>query len=367
MKKKVGLIFIILFLFIDYFILINCIFNKNQYNQIELRESCHLKFPKFKKINDGSYQTELEQALSDQFFMSDYLKILKNKTFTFININTIKLLNINIKNKYIKLSSDGLNKFNNKLVSNPIFPKDVQFIDKEIDKINNLKLKNNVNIFLYYVPIGQDISFENNERFNYKNELEKRWKLDSGNISFLEIKNFNEYNEYFYNSDYHWNYKGSYKGYTDIANMMKLNNILEPAGEECYKNIKLSGYYNRKIGNLNYFKEKVCIYKFSNKMANIKNDFDNKNEVNYEMIYGFNKKIKKFNNKNIHSNKNLLIYSDSFSNAIDNLLATHFDNTYSIDGRYYDKFDMDDFIKKQKITDIVFLIDRFYFVDKKGW
>lgn len=57
------------------------------------------------------------------------------------------------------------------------------------------------------------------------------------------------------------------------------------------------------------------------------------------------------------TNRNLLIIGSSFRNALDPLLASHYEQTYCIDLRYYTTFSLSDFLATNDIDDILIIGD----------
>jgi hypothetical protein len=55
------------------------------------------------------------------------------------------------------------------------------------------------------------------------------------------------------------------------------------------------------------------------------------------------------------SNRNLLILGSSFRNAMDPLLASHYQNTYCVDLRYYINFSLSDFLAAFDVDDILII------------
>ena len=88
----------------------------------------------------------------------------------------------------------------------------------------------------------------------------------------------------------------------------------------------------------------------------------------YAGFYGsdYGEVIYDFHNKK----DNLLIFSNSYSNPINELIASSFNKTYIIDLRAYEldlgkTFDIDSYIKENKIDKILFLGDYNFYTDTK--
>jgi hypothetical protein len=57
------------------------------------------------------------------------------------------------------------------------------------------------------------------------------------------------------------------------------------------------------------------------------------------------------------SDRNLLIIGSSFRNALDPLIASHYNKTYCIDLRYDTDFDLSDFLSEHEVDDILIVGD----------
>ena len=86
----------------------------------------------------------------------------------------------------------------------------------------------------------------------------------------------------------------------------------------------------------------------------------------YAEFYGYDFGEVVFDYKN--NNDNLLILSNSFSNPINTLLASHFNKTYVIDPRYYklegSKFNYRNYIEKHKIDKVLIMGNITFFNDE---
>lgn len=141
---------------------------------------------------------------------------------------------------------------------------------------------------------------------------------------------------------------GSYNGYLDIVNLLNLNNIIVPKKTICFNN-QFIGSKSSTLGSTMIYNEKLCGYIFdlpshsiyvNNKLVNqykksIK-DIQNSAIVKYADFYGYDYGLLEFNFNNPERD-NLLIIGISFDNPIDELLASHFNKTYKVDLRNYEK------------------------------
>lgn len=90
----------------------------------------------------------------------------------------------------------------------------------------------------------------------------------------------------------------------------------------------------------------------------------------YGDYYGLDDGIIKFTNDDNPDGKNILIISNSYSNAVNKMIASDFHNTYVIDLRNYknelgEEFYIDDFLKENKIDKVLYIGNYYFFTNKK--
>ena len=71
--------------------------------------------------------------------------------------------------------------------------------------------------------------------------------------------------------------------------------------------------------------------------------------ISYGDLWGDNYGEIIVKNKGKNNGKKLLVYGTSFSNPIKLLLASEYETTYIIDGRYYKDKHLDEYINEQKV------------------
>lgn len=352
--------------------------NSNVHNEAENRTSYKIEKPSFDKIISREYQDDLEIAIGDQMLKYNYFKKFYSRLSGFANLKTISLFKMNANKKYINLKNIQL--IGNSLVYGfQDYDGFVSTAKNDVEQINKIIENTKANIYLYFVKTDTNFNFEKNEPINPEEYLKENLKLNNERIKTLNFNSYEEYKEYFYSIDHHWNHIGSYKGYLEMADMMNLDNKLEPEEEVCFNNAKSQGSKISKIGNYNFFKEVFCKYEF--KLPEYEIYIDKKlyqygtateelkqmSDISYANIYGGDYGEILFINKNINSDRSLLIYSNSFSNAVNKLLASHYKTTYVIDGRHYKKVNLVDYIKENNIDDVLIIGNSMLFWDDIDW
>lgn len=331
---------------------------------------------------DGSYQSKLETALSDQFIGGE---TIKTQTKNFLNIFDYNYIPKSVcKNNYVRLSA-GYYNFNcgDSLV--------IKYIDLEEKNVQNIKdrinvynkLNDYVDTYYYFLSTSNIFNFETNEYTVDILKILKENLKGKYHISSLEFKNYDDYANYFYKTDHHWNHKGSYEAYKDIISLMRPNDkLLIPVEEVVFDDIIFYGSMAR-ISQIFDYKETFKVYKFYFPTMDILNNrsgytygremyylneiYDTDKLANhYGLYYGGDSAEVIFDtNKGKY---NVLILGSSYTNAIDKLIASHFKKTYDVDLRHYqntfgEKFNIKKYIDENDIDKVIILADYGFLID----
>ena len=185
---------------------------------------------------------------------------------------------------------------------------------------------------------------------------------------YLRLGSLEEYGRYFYTTDHHWNYRGSYAGYCQIVRMLlgEEEPVLEPAETVVFP-VKFNGSLNQMSGRKDS-KEDFTVYRFdypemkisingkpANKYGNQEAYFAGRYSSStyanhYNSFYGGEEGL-------IHvetgreDRGNLLVFSNSQSDAVNLLLASHFRNTWIVDLKHYKDHMHKPFHLGQAVTD----------------
>ncbi len=343
-------------------------------NYFENRKANQIPQFQFSDFLNKTYQNNIENALSDQIPLSNTMKSYINSLQIIFNIGYYKMVSLYDTNKYNPLN-DEVNLYKKYLVfKNTNLDYEKPLLDNRINNINKIKEEfPEIDMYLYYIERDYDINFETNEKvgiYEYiKDNINSKIKSNK-----LEIKNFDEYKNYFYKTDHHWNYKGSYEGYLQISDLMKIKSIIKPTKEICFQN-QFKGSKSYLLGTIFNVNEKICAYSFNlekhttminNKIIetyyNPEKFINNLNlQITYDELYGSQYGLVQFD-YNKPENKNLLIIGNSYDNHISELIASNYNRTYVIDLRNFEndigeKFNIKKFINEKKIDEILFIGD----------
>lgn len=329
----------------------------------------------------GNFISDTESVLKDQFFLRDTItqqyyrfKILLNRPFTGGSRETLTDVTYTFLDDDVIEINDGY-LMNNVLIYDEEKAKLASGHGYNINAMD--KQYPGVKTYVYFptrieeiLDVGYDLNYGLNYRRNFIIELNENITYDS-----LKINSIIDYQHYYFKSDNHWNAKGAYTGYNDIINMIKKDfkideprrinkeitydyefhgNISSQIGQlgesDHISDYELEGvgeyklYVNGEPFNLNEVKEKYRLYGNNTQYS----DYDYYFGDNYyERVFYFNQNDK----------PNILIFGDSFMNAIQEWVASHFNKTVLIDLRAKDdSFSLDNYIEKYDIDIILVML-----------
>ena len=207
--------------------------------------------------------------------------------------------------------------------------------------------------YLYFIECSESADFNDLQKYNAFEYIKEHMPQMTG-YDKLSYNSFAEYKTLFYQTDHHWNYHGSYIGYTQIMRMLEGENVelLKPINTHVYNTI-----YNGSLARDNLLTcstEKFTVYEYDlppyktyvndeekeygyRSLYVSDEDFPHKKYSNhYGMYYGddWAKVVYDFNQP---EKENLLILGTSFTNSVNELLASHYNKTHVLDFRHYRK------------------------------
>jgi hypothetical protein len=249
-------------------------------------------------------------------------------------------------------------------------------MEKQLAEVNRLATANtDVNFFMYICGRLQESPMA--ETF-FPNEictggLVQQFMAgldDRIHYDYFEMNTISERLEKIYHTDHHWTPEGSREGYNDIINMIR---SVEPVISEpripvkcVVEGLKYYGANARTTNNFTcydpfYFYDYNLPYHtqtggkpFANmKALYLAGLYDTAQKADhYCLFFSTGTKYVYPDNK---TGRNLLIIGDSYSFALSEVIASHFDTTYNRDIRNNTPIDYNDFIEQNKITDILIL------------
>lgn len=353
-------------------------------------------FPSFSIASfiSTKYQTDLEQALSDQLIGGRSLKNVYNK---------IKNANIRLTVAGLKYVRKGWNKaLAEPEATNPfavtLTPRGTElmelddshhlvyhyypleyadvYLQKKADNINRLAAKYaDIEFCCFYIETDADVDFinkKNNHELpnSLQGCLDSRIKFDK-----LAVNTLSDYQKRFYKTDHHWNSTGQYEGYQGIIALLKGSGEKLYATQTVYcDGLRLYGCKSRQLDDYAIYDDFAllrgaipdhAVYinnqpgTYGQKQAYENGDYSTEPGVNhYGVCNGEDFGLVEYRFMQPEKG-NIVIFADSYSNPINSLIAAHYDNTYIVDLRHYEDdlgqpFDFGGFIRGKNISQVLF-------------
>ena len=316
---------IIVFIFMGYILIFSTLHLLIPDNEISNSERRKLvSFPKIELTSE--YISQVEEYLLDHFPFRDNFRSIK-ANFNYKVLNKLDNNDIYLKDNYIFKSNYPTNK------------KSLNYFIKNIDKSTSLLSESN-NTYLMIIP-------DKNYYLRDSNFLQIDYdyiydKVDDLNINNIDIRELMELNDY-YETDTHWKQENINKVVQKLNESMKFDYKKQIYKTNTYN--KFYGVYygesaiNRKPEELKYLTndiiENVKVNYLENKKLDKVYNLDKLKSLDAYEVYldGASALIEIINN-NSKTNKELVIFRDSFASSITPLLIPYYKKITLIDNRY---------------------------------
>ncbi len=335
----------------------------------------------FEDYTNRTYQSTIENAAGDQFpFRINAIKF--KKAFDRFVIRSSYLFNNDPAIPADFLSKLYVTRDNLRIMGPPLRKKANSSIDQRIENYQELVDRYpELNFFVFYIevletspnhPLNKYIHDSDKGRgFNYfKEKLPSEIVL--GNYS---ANSYNAFYQDFYRTDHHWNIYGIIKGYETIYQMLstRYKTISPPLETDNILNFPDIDFLGSRARETLYPIEpddfSVLIYNVSPYEKYGQGELVNRDPLkkylngNYSLemywnyygdYYSGNSAIIRYRFEN-DADRNLLIIGSSHANAIELMLAHHYENTYHVDLRHYKGFSLSDFTNDHEIDDVIII------------
>lgn len=342
--KDIVVTLVFLFTIISLF-LINVIIKDTDISIAERRKLATMPELTTKSFFDGTYFKKFDSYVTDQF--------IKRDTFRKVKID----IELSTKGEY-----NNLYMYDDYIVEE-IFPLNTSSINNLTNKIiyiKNTYLNNNSNIYYTIIPDKNYFVNKGNLKLDY-NKLQDMMKNNLTNLNYINIFDKLTLNNY-YKTDTHWKQEDLFNVANTIANQMNFN-ITNNNVENTITNFK--GSY---AGRLSVTKDIDTIKTISNP------SIDNSSAYNYETkkytkIYDYDK-IKSLDKYDIYlsgassiidivnptsnSNKELIVFRDSYGSSLVPLLIDGYRKITVVDIRYVSSRILNNYIKFDN-QDVLFM------------
>ncbi|HNR02461.1 MAG TPA: hypothetical protein PKK59_08005 [Anaerolineaceae bacterium] len=242
-----------------------------------------------------------------------------------------------------------------------------------------------INIYVYSIELIEH-SLANPLNINYPNgDAGRSLAYFAENIpegltlGTFTVNDFDEYQDYFYRTDHHWNIYGALKGYKEIYRMLaknypEISPRIEPKGFYTFPDFEFHGSLARftlyKIQPGDSFTIPIIDLPAHRVLDEEGNRIDIHKRAEYHSgeysvtpftdhyveYFGWNPQFYMYEFEN-NADRNLLLIGDSHASSIRRLLASHYQHTYAVDVRNQPEgyFSLSDFLLKYEVDDVLFI------------
>lgn len=322
---------------------------------------------------DGSFQQAMDDALSDQVFLSSTCKRLYNTLRSSFRTALLSLISAESSYFYVTLNPQ-VSLFAGDYLVYPAYQRsDVEAsLTATADSHNRMMAAHpDTDFFFYYIKKDVDVDFETGETLGAFELLCDTLKAPAGHLGCLTVSNFNTYREKFFRTDHHWNYAGSYEGYLGLTELLGITEApLAPV--ETVTVGEFSGSKAAQAGGS--WSEEFIAYRFEFPSMTVTingqtaEDYGAQDAffhgsagiaLTYGNFYGGDAG-EVILDTGTHGRGNLLILGESHDNAVLKLLASHYDQTFAVDLRNYEHymgspFALSSYLEEHSIDTVLFL------------
>lgn len=379
--RRIGYIILIVGCALPIMLLIG-IFIRGQKDISERENRALSSFPVFSvsSFTSGEYQSTLENALGDQYPYGDEIKgmvLTAQSSISSLEGNLLRQV-FSVSNNVYEEIAPGYYHFakdDHRIVEKPwAVGTDIERLKGNAVSFNALT---GVKKYLYFIrnSRSQDFSKTDAENDRIYQMVCEAYQPDKS--ACFAAADYEEFCRLFYQTDHHWNHIGADRGYREIMQLFGLEDECLSPDREWVFDVVFNGSYARKTKKL-CADEKFAafVYPISRMKISLngkkgqyghaslyeKNKFPT-DELRNHYAYYYGGDYGEILIDNGHEKKrNLLIMADSYSNPINMLIASHFDQTCVIDLRYYEQdmgmsFDLASYVQEHHIDTVLMLGD----------
>ena len=249
-KYSIAKVIFLLMIFIILGFFYSIIFRPQKDISIEENRTLQ-KVPSFsmRDFADGTYQQQMEDSIGDQFLFSIQIKYGVKQFFNYLT-NAFSKIN---KNEEMPVIAESTENLSEELTANQSLNQPVVQVEntphytyKEVVANKLYKLDDSGYIvekphapeeycfelydpamlvavtypkYLFFIYNSESTDFNDLNKYKAFEYVKKQMPMTGYDC--LSYNSFEEYKKYFYQTDHHWNYYGSYIGYTKIMKMLE--------------------------------------------------------------------------------------------------------------------------------------------------
>lgn len=332
-------------------------------------------------VLDGTYQQGVDDALSDQVHLSTTCKQLYNDVSS-------RFLNRVLEPLWGKLEWQCVNYLGMRVLGpdhhiiyyTRVLSDIASALEEKAENYNRTVSRYpETDFYLYFIEKDTDIDFIADQKPGTYEYLQERLTLAPDHIGRFPVNSFEEFSQWFYRTDHHWNHIGSYRGYLQVLELLGVEDAPLAPLEEIELPHTFTG--SKAVGlGADSLSEPFSAYRFAFPPLTVTingvpaEDYGRQayflsgaaETPTYSKFYGGDDGEIIFSTGQ-NDRENLLIIGESFDNAILKLLASHFNTTYSVDLRYYEpcmgeNFSLGRYLAQHEIDKVLLIGNVDYYV-----
>ena len=357
MKKQYILSALLLLLTLSVVVIANGIKQDSEFSPTENRMLTQKPEMDWTTIQDGSFMTDYESYVSDQFIGRDWWISLK--------LSVDRLLG--------KKESNGVYLGKQQYLMEVLSTPDEVNLERNLNAVLEFQKKHSdLNFFFTLIPnaayILTDFMPDNAPVRDQEEDIQRvKEKLGSA-VTFLDVtETMRAYRRegIYYKTDHHWTSRGAYEAFQAMASGLLIENPateydIYPVTDQFSGTLASKSGYRKAKDTIEIYiplgvtNEYVVYYPDEQKKTASLYDSESLNQKDqYEVFLGGNHDMVDITTT-CEDNRCLLLFKDSYANAFIQFLTPYFREIIMIDPRYYYE-DIENIISSRNVTDILFL------------
>ena len=346
MKQAVDRLWVVLLLAAMLLSLGKAIVRPKDINYYENRPAAALPAFTVSGLLSGEDQDALEQALSDQTVGAQGLEQRWHRWTTAIQKWGLRAFMRPFQGRYV--SFQGMEIFDDYIVYPTRWLETEQdALEKKAEGVNALIAAHpELTFYAYFIEKDTDLYLETDYSTGVSDYLLDRLDIPSERKAAFPVRTAEDFKRFFFRTDHHWNYAGADRAYRQLMPLLGKAASLQAEGPERIAG-GMSGSKALLSAAEGMFTEDFYAYRYAFPPMEITingkpaADFGAQNEtfadgeVSYSAFYGGDDGEICFHTENPGAGS-LLVIGESFDNALLKLLASEYENLYSIDLRNYE-------------------------------
>ena len=370
MKQRVDRLWVLLLLAAMLLSITKAIVRPKDINYYENRPAAAIPGFTASGLLAGEDQDALEQALSDQTLGAQRLEQQYHRWTTAIQKWGLRAFMRPFQGRYV--SFQGMEIFDDYIV----YP--TRWLETEQDALTKKAENYNAVIaahpeltfYAYFIEKDTELYLESDYSTGASDYLLDQLDLPADQKAAFRVRSAEEYKRLFFRTDHHWNCEGADRAYRQLMPLLGKTASLQAEGPERIAS-GMSGTKALLSAAEGMFTEDFYAYRYafppmeitvSGKPAadfGAQNDAFADGEISYSAFYGGDDGEICFHTENKGAG-NLLVIGESFDNALLKLLASEFENLYSIDLRNYETdlgrpFDLSSYAAEHSIDSVLLI------------